>query len=424
MKEYGLVFSGGGTRGAYEIGTWKAFNELGLKFKAVAGTSIGAINSALFAQGDYDIAYNLWTNTDIVNFMNYEESNAVSLFVRAVKDKGLDISPLKNLLLKYIDEDKIRKSDIDYGLVTYSVTNMKPVMLNKKDIPKGKLIDYIIASASHPMFKLKEIDGVKYIDGGVYDNMPISLAVKSGVKDVICVDASSGLGKTQSYTKDDFNLDSLTLIKYSGSIGRVLDFNLSMAKSSINMGYLDTMKCFNKYSGVKYYFKTDTINDSNSYMNPLKDEELIKILDMMELGDANSTRAARFSIMRHLYKYCDGKLTMKTILPACLEIAAEIFEIERLKTYTMDELLDIVLKEYQDTLRKIKFTNEGALIKGKFKALEFNNINKKNLVTYLIDLSDKHFNNKKLLIQFLPKVFITYTFLNIMFERKKNTALD
>ena len=46
-KEYGLVLDGGGARGAYQIGAWKALREAGVKIEAVAGTSVGALNGAL-----------------------------------------------------------------------------------------------------------------------------------------------------------------------------------------------------------------------------------------------------------------------------------------------------------------------------------------------------------------------------------------
>ena len=47
-KEYGLVLAGGGTKGAYQVGVWKALKELDINVKAIAGTSIGALNGALF----------------------------------------------------------------------------------------------------------------------------------------------------------------------------------------------------------------------------------------------------------------------------------------------------------------------------------------------------------------------------------------
>ncbi|MCD8300560.1 MAG: patatin-like phospholipase family protein, partial [Clostridiales bacterium] len=68
----GLVFSGGGSKGSYEIGAWKALDELGLagRIAGVSGSSIGAFNTALFAQGDLGAAEYIWRDmraTDMVN---------------------------------------------------------------------------------------------------------------------------------------------------------------------------------------------------------------------------------------------------------------------------------------------------------------------------------------------------------------------
>ncbi|OYO51117.1 hypothetical protein CG709_20055, partial [Lachnotalea glycerini] len=52
-KEYGIVLEGGGAKGAYQIGAWKAFEEVGVKVNAVAGTSVGALNAAMICMGDY-----------------------------------------------------------------------------------------------------------------------------------------------------------------------------------------------------------------------------------------------------------------------------------------------------------------------------------------------------------------------------------
>ena len=53
-RRYGLVLAGGGTKGAYEVGAWKALKELDVEITAIVGTSIGAINGALFLQDDYN----------------------------------------------------------------------------------------------------------------------------------------------------------------------------------------------------------------------------------------------------------------------------------------------------------------------------------------------------------------------------------
>ena len=58
----GLVFSGGGAKGAYHLGVWKAIRELGLEniIKGVSGSSIGAITGYMFAVKEYDKSYQLW----------------------------------------------------------------------------------------------------------------------------------------------------------------------------------------------------------------------------------------------------------------------------------------------------------------------------------------------------------------------------
>ena len=72
MKPYGLILAGGGAKGAYQTGAWRALRELGISFEAIAGVSIGAINGALIAQGDYDRAVELWSNAEVTSGIHIE----------------------------------------------------------------------------------------------------------------------------------------------------------------------------------------------------------------------------------------------------------------------------------------------------------------------------------------------------------------
>ena len=54
MNNYGLVLAGGGAKGAYQMGAWKALREMNISFDAIAGVSIGSINGALIAAGDFE----------------------------------------------------------------------------------------------------------------------------------------------------------------------------------------------------------------------------------------------------------------------------------------------------------------------------------------------------------------------------------
>ena len=61
----GLALEGGGAKGAYEIGAYRALTELGYRFDVICGVSIGAINAALLAQGDCDRAAEFWETMSI-----------------------------------------------------------------------------------------------------------------------------------------------------------------------------------------------------------------------------------------------------------------------------------------------------------------------------------------------------------------------
>ena len=204
----GLVLEGGGTKGAYQLGAYKALKELGMEFDGIVGTSIGALNAAFIIQGDYDIMEDIWLNQDYKSFMIIEEDlyekykntefkvkdivAIVDLMNRVRKNEGIDITPLKNLLKEYIDEDKIRKSSKDFGLVTvYLDKKIIPQHLMKEDIPEGQLVDYLIASASLPIFQLDKLDDKLYLDGFLSDNTPVGLLANKKYDDIIVLRLSN-----------------------------------------------------------------------------------------------------------------------------------------------------------------------------------------------------------------------------------------
>ena len=75
-KEYGLVLAGGGTKGAYEVGVWKAIKELKLNVTAITGASIGALNAALILQDDLDKMIELYKTIEIDNILKLKIGRA------------------------------------------------------------------------------------------------------------------------------------------------------------------------------------------------------------------------------------------------------------------------------------------------------------------------------------------------------------
>lgn len=277
-----LVLSGGGAKGSYQIGVWKALRQLGIKIDIVTGTSAGAINGALIVQGNYWKAVNVWKRLNFNKVFGEEIENDTDMEAlyktiakNFISEGGTEVKELNNLINKNLNKRKFYNSKIDYGLVTVNVTNNKlePVELEKKDIPKDKLGEYILASAScFPAFKKMKINNNHYIDGAYYDNVPLNLAIKMGATEAIVVDLKS-IGLKRITKK---KIKQIT-ISPENDLDNFLNFNPNSAKKNIKYGYNDTMKAFGKLEGNKYTFKLNELDEiEEEYKEKLK--EILNIL--------------------------------------------------------------------------------------------------------------------------------------------------
>ncbi len=274
MKQ-ALVLSGGGAKGAYEIGVYKALKKLHKQIDIVTGTSIGAINGMFVTQKDLRGALKLWKNIsfkaiyDEEAFPLLEDEKLAKIYMQYAKnfinEGGLDIYKMKNIFNNYFKPNKFFKSNINYGLVTYNFTKNKPVFKTKRELTKENIKDYILASAScYPAFKPYIINNDMYIDGGYYDNLPINLAIDMGATDVIAIDLRA-IGFKKNVKNKSVNI---TYIVPRNKIGSFLVFDKNQAKKSIKFGYNDTMKTYGKLEGDKFTFKKyNLIKNYNKYIN-------------------------------------------------------------------------------------------------------------------------------------------------------------
>ncbi|MBQ7102967.1 MAG: patatin-like phospholipase family protein, partial [Anaerotignum sp.] len=198
-KTYAIALEGGGAKGAYEAGVWKALDEAGVKYNAVAGTSVGALNGAMMASRDLDTALHLWENVKFSNVFDADDEQMKKIydkdlegldlkgllkdFVEIIKEGGLDIEPLRMMMMEYIDEERVRSSDVEFFFVTYSLTDKEEVELSAKELEKGRLVDMLLASAYVPGFQRKKLDGKDYVDGSVQNIVPIDSLLKRGYRD-------------------------------------------------------------------------------------------------------------------------------------------------------------------------------------------------------------------------------------------------
>lgn len=246
MEHWGLVFAGGGGKGAYQIGVWRALRRLGLdgRISVVSGTSVGAINAALFAQGSLKTAKEVWTALEpgqiffpdkaelpsvkepaedtkkkvarllfgavassTVGFPLFPSlgliasASALTDAIQEMRGKGIVTNGgLYHLIKTYLDPQKIIHSPLKCYATCMSdkaagqgVFSPTRTLLNT--CPPEKIPSVILASAAIPyVFPAVEIEGDRYHDGGVpwekkvgSDNIPITPVYEEGCRTILVV---------------------------------------------------------------------------------------------------------------------------------------------------------------------------------------------------------------------------------------------
>lgn len=282
----GLVLAGGGVKGAYQVGSYLAFKKCGIKIDGIVGTSIGAFNAAVIISGKDAELYNFWKNVNVGELLNFDTKYTDSVnskdkfkeliygieeLEEVIKNKGIDNKNLKGVLKEMVDEEKIRNSNIDYGLVTVRLNDLKPLCLFKEDMKPGKLPEYILASCNLPVFKKEKlIDNNYYIDGGFYDNNPINMLLNKGYNKVYSVEIQ-GVGFKQKV------VDEKKVIKITPSrfLGSTLNVNKQKINENIKLGYYDTLKVLKNYDGYNFIFKKSHNLLYNTLLRKV-DEDLYK----------------------------------------------------------------------------------------------------------------------------------------------------
>ena len=277
-KTYAIALEGGGARGAYQVGAWRALEEAGVRYNAVAGTSVGALNGAMMAMRDLANAEKLWKDIRFSQVMNVDDETMQRIMNRdfenlgqlrdaartirdIIKGGGLDVEPLRNLVEEWVDEEKIRQSGIEFFLSTYSLTDREPVEVVASELAEGELAGMLLASAYFPAFKQEQIGGKNYTDGGVFDVIPITPLINRDCKDIIAI-RINGVGiERRVKIPEDVNI---TTISPNADLGNVLNFSSEQSGVNMALGYYDAQKVLYGLFGHDYYIDR-TFTEKQAY---------------------------------------------------------------------------------------------------------------------------------------------------------------
>ena len=330
MKKTALVLSGGGSRGAYQIGVWEALSELDVTIDMVFGTSVGSINGAMVVQGDLELSRKLWQQMETDMIFDIETSglpseDAWAYAKEIVLRGGAGTSGLGRLLREYIDEDRVRNAAADYGLVTVEFPSLEGHFLYKSDIPYGRLADYILASAScFPAAQKYVIGDREFIDGGYRDNLPVEMALDRGATSIIAVDLhAAGIVRHSAETKAKEDPDGFHMIESPLDLGNFLIFDKLNTGRIMRLGYLDTMREFGVYEGERYTFRKNTFS-SHDLMGADSAAYCFRLDPCTVYDDAGITDALKKRTSQRIPK--PSELSPREILAAAADIAEGIFD--------------------------------------------------------------------------------------------------
>ncbi len=183
----GIALSGGGVRGFAHLGVLKALNEKGIYPEVIAGTSAGALAGIFYADGySPEESFEIFYHNSLFHFTQV-----------AIPNKGLlSMEKVSKILKKTIRANTFDELKIPLYVAT---ANLNDGVIEY--FHQGSIIDKVIASACIPvLFKPQIIDGKTFVDGGVFDNLPLE-PIKDQCKKLI--------GSHVNPTGKEKNLDSI-----------------------------------------------------------------------------------------------------------------------------------------------------------------------------------------------------------------------
>ena len=337
-KEYGLVLDGGGARGAYQIGAWKALKEAGVKISAVAGTSVGALNGALICMDDLEKAEKIWSEMEFSRVMSVDDDWMRQFFQgeqklgdilaelgRVFRDGGVDAAPLRKLIHENVDEEKIRGCGKEFFIVTFSLTDMKELELSVSDIPEGRLEDFLLASAYLVGFKNEPMeDGKRYIDGGIFNNVPADVLVEKGYTDLIEIRIyGPGREPRVSLPEDGEMYQIGPRVK----LGSIIEFDRERSRQNMKIGYYDAKRMLYGLEGIIYYIEQEHLDAWYER----------RMRDLTELEKRALAIVLKFPVSG----------TDKELYMGMLEAAAKFLRIPKYRIYKVDELRETVMERYE-----------------------------------------------------------------------------
>lgn len=217
-KTWGLVLSGGGGKGAYEVGAMKALIEAGVKINAVSGSSVGALNAALLA--------------------TYDIKSIIEIWYGIRPEIALSQDNLEKLIWANAIPWLIRKSRIPCYVNAYNIQTGKNDDFYLNNYRGEAVVKILLASAAMPIiYPPVSFNDTLYWDGGLLENTPIDILYRKGYRNIIVIYLNPEAKKNRY---KDANIISFAPKEKWGFLDGTINFNPKDIQERIELGYQET----------------------------------------------------------------------------------------------------------------------------------------------------------------------------------------
>lgn len=342
VDKRGLLLEGGAARGAYHAGAYRALRKHGRRYQLIVGVSVGAINGAsflLYPNGRKTWA--IWKNltTEFSNYFDIhdeEKLNGFNLFRTLARGGRIPTETLRYFIEKYICEESLRRSNIDYGLSTLAPGELKTLHLFKNDIPQGELVDYILASAALPFFKIEKVGNRLLFDGGLVESLPIKMLVDRNCSHIDIIRTVPSKPRKRKIPAE------VEVFRPSAALHSQFDFRGRSILNSLQMGYFDTMRVLHCWQG-SYYYLNCAAEWQNFFFN-LSLPTMTAAVQLFQLPFSAPRRQFFSLLLPHLFRLCGlpEDSDYLDLLIFLLEQGGQYYHLPRFRLYSVSLLMKIV----------------------------------------------------------------------------------
>lgn len=285
MNGIGLVLAGGGGKGAYQIGVWKYLRECGLDryVCAVSGTSVGALNAALFCAGNFEKAEEIWKNIAPEQILSPKKISSSDI-MRWISSVGIarvipNMIPgiaagtmatlsahlasmlgrtyafsrdgMLGIMRNGVNFSNIQTSSIPCYATCLEIPNCVKARFDLRDYSVEDIQTILLASSAIPViFDNVDFQGKRYCDGGlpiIGDNVPVKPIYDLGVENILIVHLKRDDPIDHTKYPNARLIEITPQVDLGGPIDGTLDFSSLGSEWRIQQGYQDACHVFGMF---------------------------------------------------------------------------------------------------------------------------------------------------------------------------------